>query len=261
MTQFETDAYLSDEMTKIESVVYAQHKDWFDLAYELNAYTRRHAPNYIAHSRDGQETLSVAALIKILNSFQALVILSRKGMPHEATILLRTIFETTVILKLLCVDAEYFRRYAQSDFIHRKQLLAGAKKNPHPMFDSTRSLIDKGELARIDEEIKRLGITEEKIKQRAIDAGMGEYYDSVYRLACETCHAGPRSLEDYVKTDGSGEIAAYTSGPFTEVDFELLTSINFVILALESLNGLFKVEHLDGFSKIAARFIELQKKG
>ncbi len=234
--------YLSDEILQAERQIYTKHKDLFDWAFELNHICQGVKYDLNAHNLDGQEVMSVSAYVKIINGFQALVILARKGMGAEAEILLRTLLEALIILKLLCEDTAFSSEYARKDLLYRKKLLNAAKNNPHGIFESTRELIAKGMLDDVLKEIGELKPTEESIECLAKRAGLSAYYDSIYRITSGPCHTSPRSLERYVVADEKGEIKSFNPGPFHDIDTELHTSMVLVLVSTELMMKLFKIK-------------------
>src|SRR3989338_2826594 len=187
---FDIHGYLSEQAKEFEDLIYSRHKIIFDHAYELNAIAQRVKHSFTANNQDGQQTVSVSVYTKIMNSFQAVLILARKGLRADSEILVRVMLEALFILKLLCTDEAFHREYINRDSLIRRKLINAAKKNDNEIFEATRKLATEDFMEELEAEIQKSGVKEETVEALARRAGMYDLYDSVYRLASEPCHVG-----------------------------------------------------------------------
>lgn len=236
------DGYLSTN-TEIENNIYLANKGVFDHAYRLNRLCQGLKEQFLPRDQEGQKVISNAVFIKILNGFQAIVILTKKGLKVESEILLRTILEALFILKILCEDDEFYKKYISMDAVRRKTLITVAQKNNYAVFEATRKILTEEFLEDLEEEIRKSGVDrgDFKVEQLAIKAKLHDLYESVYRLTSEAVHSQIRSLSSYVKEDAQGKVVSFYDGPIGDISDEVDTAMTMLIAAVESMQNLYKL--------------------
>lgn len=267
MIPIPAEGFLSPDISEIEINIYKANKAVLDEAESLNRICQSLKDRFLPKDHDGQKIIAICIFIKILNGFQAMVLLARKGLRIESEILLRTILEALFILKLVCSDEEFHRKYISRDALQRKKLLNIAQTNDYQVFEATRKLITEEFMKEIDEEVASSGVSEGEfaVEQIAKRAKMHDLYESVYRIASDPVHTSIRSLSDYVKADPAGNIVSFYSGPLPDVSRDVDTALTILINAVDLLDHLFgfaKSPELEELTnKIVLRRTEKMKKG
>jgi len=256
---FEKEGFLCQEAEQYKSKIINDNKELFNLCFELN--TLAHASKYDLqiHNQEAQEMMLGCLMIRLLNNFQGIVILSNYGLVVEAKILLRSMLETLFILKICCEDKDFIDKYIKSDQVYRYKLLNIPRNNPDHIFDALREYATEDIKKQVKDNIKVNNIEGFEIYELAEKAGLKSHYDSAYRLLCNTSHSGVRSLEEYLVLDERSEVRILNSGPI-EKDFDLvlITAMDNLCLGLFCIFAFFKVDKLSMIEEFRKRIIQLK---
>ncbi|HHY70238.1 MAG TPA: hypothetical protein GX519_00930 [Thermoanaerobacterales bacterium] len=76
-----------------------KNQDIFNLCYELNDLAQETKYKFAIHTENGQEIVGASLFVKILQEFQATVLLFRMGLGVEGKVLTRSIFRIIVYFK------------------------------------------------------------------------------------------------------------------------------------------------------------------
>jgi hypothetical protein len=257
---FEKEGFLSQEAEEYKSKVINDNQGLFHLCFELNTLAHGFKYDLQVHNQDAQEMILGCLLIRLLNNFQGIVILTNYGLVIEAKILLRSMLETLFILKICCEDKDFINKYIKSDQVYRYKLLNIPENNPDRIFDALREYATKDIKKQVKENIKVDNIKEFEIYELAEKAGLKSHYDSAYRLLCNTSHSGVRSLEEYLVLDEKREVQILNSGPI-EKDFDLvlITAMDNLCLGLHCIFYFFKIDKRSIVDEFRKKIIELKK--
>jgi hypothetical protein len=236
-----------------------KHKDWFDLCSDINSFAQRSKYELVIHNMDGQEVISVCLFLRILNGFQACMILAGRGLVVQGEVLLRSMFEALFIMKSCMKDEDFMREYVKSSQVHQLRLMDAAFKHDADIFAETRKYASKEKMDELRNKKKRKEIKELNISKVAEKAGLGLLYDSAYRLLSDSVHCGPKSLEDYIKdTDEAGRIKSLNVIP---IDIELnpifMNAINVMFFTLDAIFEYFNLDKKKEMEALDLRFQNL----
>jgi len=123
MTAFETDGFLSTEISEIEESIAARYSAKFDLALETNRLA--HEVIYAAKIQNEHvpDLLLASLLTRQAGSFQGFFILLRKGLLIQAQIILRNLAETMFITGAIRKDTTFADSYVLAEEVSRKKSL------------------------------------------------------------------------------------------------------------------------------------------
>ncbi len=190
--------------------VRAANRAWFDLAYDLNAAlvaTADRAMSVTTENNWSQVSVAVRLLLRTSSSFQAIVLLSERGMVSPARVLVRTIVEDSLcaaalldkpdeVIRMLKDDWEHSRR-GQANFISEQQLGG-----------------DPAMLGKLQTAIQAMG-RKPRInwKDMAKLSTMLPQYLNYLRLSDGAVHTSAASLERHIARRPDKEGWAYKIGP------------------------------------------------
>lgn len=237
-----------------------KYKEWFGYCYELNSFCQRAKFEIEIHNRDGQEVISCCLFLKILNGFQACLILSRYGLVLEAEVLVRSILEALFIMRACINDEDFMRDYVNSDKMRQLNIMKAAHRHTEWIFEATKEVATKERIEKLKEmketgEIKALNIREISKKAR-----LEPLYDSVYTLLSDSVHSGPKSVDGYVSTDTAGNIRISMIPEKIELEIVFVTAVQTVLLALGGVFKLFEIDRREDLESFDSRFQELAGK-
>lgn len=85
--------FVGKEIESFISDIRLEFSDLFQLCYEANKLSHKVLFETDAHSKHTQELLVITLYMKIMSSYQGVVILAERGMAPQAEVLLRAILE------------------------------------------------------------------------------------------------------------------------------------------------------------------------
>lgn len=226
---FEKEGFLSREAEIYAQEIIKKHQEIFNLCFDVNKFVHEHKFKMAIHNGSAKELILACLLIRQVNIFQSIILLTRLGLIVEAKILLRSMVEGLFITKACYDDEKFITKYILSDQMSRLKLLNAAKNNPDRVFDDLKDAMADDWVQDIKKDIDENNIEELRIQQLAEKVGLKSHYDSAYRLLSNPTHGGPRSLEEYLVLDDSGKVETLNSGPL-EKGYELV-----LITALDTL--------------------------
>jgi len=252
---FNENGFLGEQINEIMSEIYNQNKELFDYIIELNSFAQRFKFRLDVKVDNLQQIVATCAFIKFLNSFQSVFILAQRGLESDSKALLRVALEELFILKGLCDDPDFTKKYLGTDLLQRREVLKILEKDTSNKTFSKelKSSFTPEEINEIsnklDEEIKKIDAKKISIKQLAEDVGLYDFY-SAYKVLCDDIHTSPRTLEKYITTDDSSGAIFLTEPTTVDVEKTLSTLIYLMFTALENLMILFGIASDEEFHKL-----------
>src|SRR3989304_7659832 len=104
---FDEHGFLGKEAVQVAQRIRANHRELFEFSYDVNSFAQKLRKNLNINFEKRQDYLSTFFFIRILESAQAVNVLTERGFELEASVIVRTLFESFVYLKL-CVERESF---------------------------------------------------------------------------------------------------------------------------------------------------------
>lgn len=240
---FNEKGYLGEQIVEFTRSVETKYPKFFNTAYKINEVTQRLKSDFAIHNEDPQEVLSACLFLRILNGIQAVVILCKLGLVFDTKVILRSIIEGHFLLKAVCEDLEFAKKYVLTDKSRRLKWMNIAKNTKDPYLESAREYATKERMEELNKEIANDKITDISIEELARIAGMESTYNTAYRLLSEEVHCLPRSLEHYLGINAEGKITDFPWGPSDDdIPLILFTSIDTLFNALQLMTKLFSIE-------------------
>ncbi len=164
---FEKEGFLGQEAEQYKSKIINDNQELFNLCFELNTLAHGSKYDLQIHNQEAQEMILGCLLIRLLNNFQGIAMLSNYGLVIEAKILLRSMLETLFILKICCEDKDFINKYIKSDQVYRYRLLNIPENNPvrnlekelfslKPRINSMRCIYCKNDITEVNKSIEHV---------------------------------------------------------------------------------------------------------
>lgn len=253
--------FLSPAMSEVTREFIATYSDVFALAENLNEIANRAIFGAEVKSNDAQQVLVACLLHRALTTYQGVVLLSIRGMPSEARVLLRTLLEALFRLVAIAKDREIGRAYIAEDVLHRKKfinkfkLLSNSAKAVagNPKLDSLLSAIQKT--------ISDRDIHELKTQWFAEQADLADFYHSAYSLFSSTVHVNVRDLEKALVVNDDGDVTGFNYGPNDEgLEVTLLTAIESLIFCMTSAFAILHTVSTPNLDEVHKKFAALHER-
>lgn len=231
--------------------VQAQYVKFFELTHQINELAHAIKFELQVHNRDPQEYLAATLFLRLLNGFEATVILGTKGLLFEAKVMLRSVIETLFILKLLCKEEGFALEYLGSSKVQSLKWMNIAHENQDPNFESLRQYATPEVMEALKKEIEQHGLKKLEVEPIAKRADLHHVYNAQYRLLSKQVHCLPISLDPFMVENQEGGLDSFDWGPKHEgLDFILFTNIQMLFTALVPVTKLFSLDKSGELKKI-----------
>jgi hypothetical protein len=197
-----------------------------------------------AHNKDKQETLVAALYIRVINTYQAALLLAERGLMSQARILSRSLIEALFSLCAIAKSEQFADEFILEDQRNRLKYVNKYRKLhggiPPEVSKSEVELLEK----QLQKEIKELEIKSKSTEQWSIDAGMHDWYLAVYSVLSDSVHSKVKDLERHLVINGSNEIKEFNWGPDDhDIEKILMTLIQGMLTGLKCTFSLFNLIH------------------
>jgi len=255
---FNEKGFLGTAIDAFLKSVQLQYARFFQLSYQINELAHATKFELQVHNRDPQEYLAATLFLRLLNGFEATVILGTKGLLFEAKVVLRSVIETLFILKLLCKEETFAFEYLGSSKVQSLKWMNIAHESQDPNFESLRQYATPEVMKALRKEIERHGLKKLEVEPIARRADLQHIYNAQYRLLSEQVHCLPISLDPFMVENQEGGLDSFDWGPKHEgLDFILFTNIQMLFTALVPVTKLFGLDKSDELKKIDGALTEL----
>jgi hypothetical protein len=232
---FNERGFLGTAIVEFVAHIEKQYPKLLDLCYRTNELAQSVKHDFRVDTADGQQVLAVTIFMRMLNGFQAVVVLARMGLRTDAQVVARGTLEALFVLKLICEDKDFVSEYVKSDKANQLKLFRVAAASTNVNLADVRTIATPeaiAELARQVEDQECRAINVEEVARRA---KLHHLYDTEYRFLSLETHAAPRSMENLVEFDQNGKVVGFRTWP-TDKDIVMVLTIaaEILLIAVES---------------------------
>ena len=252
-THFETDGFLSDELSSFECQITDRYSVQLDLAREVNRIAQEMLGTLQIERDDLRGVLLGTLLTRQAESFQAFLILVSKGLLFQAQIILRNIAESMFVVGAISKDKTFAGDFILRDHMSRLKFAQALKRYHERKGSSNEDL---------DNLIKQLQITVKEsqnedgpkargkrktlrpfsTEQIARIAQMEDVYDNTYRRTSLAVHTLPTSLNETFVVDQNDEIEALKYEPrIDNLEIWLFSAIEMTLCTLREMTEHFSL--------------------
>lgn len=251
---FTSEGYLGTQISDFIRENHLENLSFYELSEDINRYAQKlkldiHLPN-----PEISQMATIALFIKILNSYQSIIILYQYGLSSQAKSIIRISLESLFVLKAIALDKSKVQLLIDT-YSKETELKLSKIMNPkYKVFDSIRDQMDTATLNALKQKNKVDKIKKLKFSEWAELSNLTAMYNTMYSELSEDVHNDIVNLEQYAMVDSSGGVKFSCVPNNTDVSRDLLWSITILLLALESLHsvlGVGKIEDLEAFDKRA----------
>lgn len=253
--------FLSKDIEGWKAKHRADNSRLFQLAEELNEFAHATMLKLEVASRDPAEVFAACSYVRVMSSFQSIVILSEIGLINEAKIILRTLAETMFAVVAIAKDRDFSRELINQELLDRKRTNTTIKRH----LENGGSLFSEVTLDEVEKRIKDL---QEEIREKGVKlmyksdlakaAGFEDYYDTLYHILCSSVHINVRDLAKYLSIKEDGTIEAINWGPdVREIGDILFPAIEVMVFVLKALHDLFDLEFSDDWEPLYQEYSEI----
>ncbi|CAN7766006.1 DUF5677 domain-containing protein [Cupriavidus necator] len=207
------DGFLSPNVDAWRQEVRENATEWFALAEDINRASVAILVTLAPSSGSDRELGAAAMFARALQSFEAVILLTERGMLADAGALARNIVESAIYLGGLAMIADFPQRMAASNNAHFASMAAALAAHLEDDMGDAEAAADMRTLV---DDVKAKGYVLKDIKllQLAKEVGLDPLYQVVYRkLSGDSAHASLESMNRHLARNASGRIEKLKFSP------------------------------------------------
>ena len=240
MTDINEDGFLSSELDGFEKHVTQAYPDHYSYLLKTNKFSQKLQYNLTINKNDSDEIIAAILFSRTLATYQAFILVAKRGMLEQSKMLLRCIFESLFPLVAISKHKGYSLKLIGSE--EHERLKAFKKLIRYHQRQDQNNPIIKDIQAKADavkEIILKNNLIKISILQSAEDAGLIDWYDTAYTLLSSTVHASVRSLETSLVFDHESDLKELKNEPeiygFKDLFATALEAMNYAIIAVSEI--------------------------
>ena len=196
--------------------------------------------------------------------------LAKNGYSEDADMLIRTLFDTALIISSCLEDKSdgTVSKYLNFDYSIRaamfkqlqdqgkfKDYFANRKKNPKPGDMSIQEIQEKAErwVEKYGGDFRRKWHSGKTTGQLAESVNLKKYFTTAFGLQSQLSHSLPRSMDFYLVDDGK-QIKMSVEPNEHGADLSIVTAFNMLFVTVEQFNKYFKILPKDKLEKLVSEW-------
>ncbi|MDQ0195361.1 DUF5677 domain-containing protein [Paenibacillus wynnii] len=231
---FELEGFLGNEADLLMKETLKKYDAWFILAYNINRLINKHKETLSITTDQAKEIILMSLYIKISNHYQSVILLLKKGLSVESDILIRSMLETLLPLKLIVTDETFFKEFIRNDKASTYRLYNVILKEENKHLFNFISFEDEKKrdelMAEISPYYKDGKIRTLSAEELAKRADMNLDYQLTYRYLSGYVHSSLETLEKAYLIIEDSELQAFNLGHNTQSFDRILFSVMYYIL-------------------------------
>ena len=188
-------------------------------------------------NRDGQSILVAALFLRVLQHFQAGILLLSKGLIASGKVAIRAELEAVFAVRAIAADENNSRAFVNDDLRERLELIKKARRYDYPILQRLKEEVSDEDFAQLSDRVKIAGATKKVTTADLSEQAELHYlYVSAYRILSRAAHSGVREIDAYLISDPGGEVREIDYAPeLRDVTDMLLTACDFILLGSEAV--------------------------
>ncbi|MFZ0033626.1 MAG: DUF5677 domain-containing protein [Sedimentisphaerales bacterium] len=249
--------FLSPEIEEWIKKHHTQFEEYFALCLKLNNLGQGLMLDICPHDKNGPEIALGCLLIRAMGDFQAVILLSERGMIPQAKVILRCLIEVMFGIVAISKDKNYAIDFVKASIRQGRLEIEACKKNVSCFTDEEKTILEERD-EQIQKEKTQIGEGKIIVEKTAKKAELEEYYDSVYRGLSSSVHIDPRDLERTHTSLDKKELSWGPDSKGKDIKTVLLIACDVIFKAFD---GIYKVLDTQEEAKEnwIARFAELKQ--
>jgi hypothetical protein len=241
--EFDSDGFLTDRRRILESAINGAHDRLFKRARQINRDCHELLFAAAIHNRDPKDMLCATLFARVLEHYQATLILLGTSLIAPAKVALRATIESVFATRAVAIDKEAWRAFITDDLFQRRKLIRRARQHDHINLEGLRKAITPDLVESLEQQIRDSGAKPLKTEELSKMAGMHDWYTTHYALLSKATHTNVRELEDYLSLDESEEFLELRYAPsMEEIPHLILIAAHVILVAADAAAGVFEID-------------------
>jgi hypothetical protein len=261
MTDINENGFLSTQLDGFEEHIANAYADFYRYLLKASQFCQKLQYKLTIHKNNSDEIIAAILFSRTLATYQAFILVAKRGMLEQAKMLLRCIFESLFPLVAISKHKGYSLKLIGSEEHERLKALNKLiryhqrQAQNDPLIKNIREKADEVKEIISKNNFKKIGIM-----RAAADAGLIDWYDTAYTLLSGTVHASVRSLETSIVFDHELDLKELKNEP--EIDgFENLfaTALEAMKYAIAAISEIFQIDTKAFVEELFQKIKGLQK--
>lgn len=239
--RFDCDGFLSESSPNSEHAITVAYSEIFSSAKAINRFAHDALFSADIRSHDGEAIIISALFMRVLEHYQASIILMSRGAISSARVTIRALMEATFRICSIVKNEGSFREFIAEDMVYRLKQINKTMNNDYPSLEDTKAVITEEFVINLKADIAKFGAKALSTEDLSRNAGMHEWYITVYSLLSKAIHTQVRDIEDYIKSDENGNIMEFVYAPnIIEIPRLIYTATELVAFSALAFDERFK---------------------
>lgn len=259
MTKIETDGFLSDDAIEGRAIFRERFSEIFALAEDLNRVAVAKLGEVKLSNIDDSRWVLYLLAIRIIESYEAIIILMERGMLTPAKLIIRPLLEALFTLAALEKDkgliAKYFDAQNEAHFLLLRSSTQWRNEDLKKIFKESKleaKFIQKKEERKVSPPASLSPI------EWAKAADCEDFYHFYYVQYASFTHSNLSALEDHMERDGEEKVEASFGPTITGFNDLLRDATSFTLLSVMHMCSAFHLEIDSDADRIQAGLQKLQ---
>jgi hypothetical protein len=243
---FDSNGFLGKQIDENRMDFVQKHQDLFVFLEGLNQFAVEIKDKFVIRNQNPRELIIGALYIKVLQSFESIIILSQRGLESDAKSILRVMLEAAFHLKAICIDEEFYKDYIKGDDYEKFKLYNRVSKDDNGIFSSEiKKLVTNEKIDNLKKTVWRRQENPLEIYKVAQRALMYDFYQLVYGTMSADVHTSVRSIEKFYGLNDDGMVEyLYFAPQYNEIEIAvILTACSVLNIILSSTCSFFNFNY------------------
>lgn len=191
-----------------------EHAEAFATATRLNDECHRFLSGRDVSLSDQKKLVTVILFARMMELFQASLLILERGMTAAARALFRVHLEAYFTLVALFDDPSFLDDYLDQFHVYQKSVLNRIQNSPSSQLAELSQRLDSSRIEEINAVVQDRNISRLSVEQVAKRGGLSAVYATAYASLSGAVHSSAFDIESHIKFDEmTGEIQALRYGP------------------------------------------------
>ena len=249
--------FLNDEYSKQYEFIRDEYDEFLTLANDLNRFCHEILNDLKPKSDNIQQILSTILFIRILEIYQSIIILIKKGLTAPCKMLARCMLDPMSIIVAIKNDKDFVNIVIKSYEFDKLNMIKKAKElDIKQFYENDPEFSFDEEIENIESKIKSEGISEIKSIGLLRQINLFKTYGGAFVMLSESVHSNIGDIDrNYLYAE---ENITIKYGPNNN-DFNriLITSFAIVLEALDSINSIFDLNKNESIEKFDSKLKDI----
>ena len=232
--------------------------EYFALVQRMFVFCHERRVQFPIGPQDPQKVHAAAFFAKLLRDDEAAFHLLKHGMFSQSRSMLRVAIECEIILAKCCRTPGFDEVYRLASEKERLRLLKGGQRITQGEFENVKQAIPKPMIDALADALR--GTPEKIVEQWAIDVGLGDLYQTGYRLYSADIHSTTRSVGGFLEYDESGLASGVEwVPPVNDCRSEVVEILRVAINGFAHIANLFELPPDDAFIDLRREYCSVEE--